>query len=611
MSAPPPPWRSALTFRSRTLSRPSSRRSAPRRPVPYTVAQTVTVSATATDNVAVTRVDFYDGSTLKGSDTSAPYSVAWSVTSADNGSHTWTAKAYDAANNVGTSGASTVTVNIAETDKTAPTAPTGISATAASTTRVNLSWTASTDNVGVTAYLVERCQGAGCSGFAQVGTATATSYADTGVAASLTYRYRVRARDAADNRSAYSAIATVATPGASGCTGSSVWASTAKPSIVSDSDTASVELGMKFRSDVDGYVCGVRFYKGSLNTGTHVGSLWSSSGTRLAKATFTQETASGWQQVSFASPVAIKAGTVYVVSYLAPKGRYSADVGYFTSAGVDAAPLHALKTGVSGGNSVYLYGKGGFPTKTWSATNYWVDVVFVSTTATASLSSLLEEAAPLGDSIGVYRPKAQLFYLDTDGSYDWSADDTTSEPFGKAGDIAIVGDWTGDGIDKIGLYRPSTHAFYLDLDGDNSFTAADLVVTSYGVRGDLPVIGDWNADGIDEIGVFRPKNRRFYLDVDNSHSTTVSDVQTAAFGLSTDLPVAGDWNGDGADDIGVYRPSTARFLLDMDNSYSWTTGDIADAELRNRWRPASGRGLERRWRFRNRSFPPEHWRVLS
>ena len=72
---------------------------------PYTVAQTVAVSATASDNVAVTRVDFYDGSTLKGSDTSAPYSVAWSVTSAANGSHTWTAKAYDAANNVGTSAA--------------------------------------------------------------------------------------------------------------------------------------------------------------------------------------------------------------------------------------------------------------------------------------------------------------------------------------------------------------------------------------------------------------------------------------------------------------------------------------------------------------------------
>ena len=59
---------------------------------------------------------------------------------------------------------------------------------------------------------------------------------------------------------------------------------------------------MKFRSDVDGYICGVRFYKFSTNTGTHVGSLWSTDGQLLARATFADETASGWQQVKFAKP---------------------------------------------------------------------------------------------------------------------------------------------------------------------------------------------------------------------------------------------------------------------------------------------------------------------
>ena len=57
---------------------------------------------------------------------------------------------------------------------------------------------------------------------------------------------------------------------------------------------------MKFRSDVDGFVTGIRFYKGSQNTGTHVGSLWTTSGQRLATATFTNETTSGWQEVTFA-----------------------------------------------------------------------------------------------------------------------------------------------------------------------------------------------------------------------------------------------------------------------------------------------------------------------
>src|SRR5262249_5613341 len=69
-----------------------------------------------------------------------------------------------------------------------------------------------TDNVAVTGYLVERCQGAGCTNFAQVGTATTTSYKDTSVAASTSYSYRVRATDAAGNPSPYTSTASATTP---------------------------------------------------------------------------------------------------------------------------------------------------------------------------------------------------------------------------------------------------------------------------------------------------------------------------------------------------------------------------------------------------------------
>ena len=96
-------------------------------------------------------------------------------------------------------------------DTTPPTAPTGLSATAAGATQTNLSWTASSDNVGVTEYRVERCAGAGCTNFAQVGTPTGTSFSDAGLAPSTDYRYRVRAADAASNLSPYSAIATATT----------------------------------------------------------------------------------------------------------------------------------------------------------------------------------------------------------------------------------------------------------------------------------------------------------------------------------------------------------------------------------------------------------------
>jgi hypothetical protein len=108
-----------------------------------------------------------------------------------------------------------------------------------------------------------------------------------------------------------------------------------------------------------------------------VGSLWSSSGQLLAQATFTNETTSGWQQVDFASPVAIEASTVYVISYHTQVGRYSADSSYFSSS-YSSGPLQALADGANGGNGVYLYGPGGFPSNTYGSTNYWVDVVFVT-----------------------------------------------------------------------------------------------------------------------------------------------------------------------------------------------------------------------------------------
>ena len=84
------------------------------------------------------------------------------------------------------------------------------------------------------------------------------------------------------------------------------------------------ELGVKFRADSDGRITGIA-YKSSANTGTHVGNLWSSTGNLLASAIFTGETASGWQQVNFVTPVAITANTVYVASYHTSGGHYADD----------------------------------------------------------------------------------------------------------------------------------------------------------------------------------------------------------------------------------------------------------------------------------------------
>ena len=98
-------------------------------------------------------------------------------------------------------------------DTTPPTQPGTLTATAVSASEVDLSWGASTDNVGVTGYQIERCQGTGCTNFAQIGTTTGTgtTYKDTTVSASTSYSYRVRATDAAGNLSTYSNVATAAT----------------------------------------------------------------------------------------------------------------------------------------------------------------------------------------------------------------------------------------------------------------------------------------------------------------------------------------------------------------------------------------------------------------
>lgn len=154
-----------------------------------------------------------------------------------------------------------------------------------------------------------------------------------------------------------------------------VWPNNPTPAIPSDTDTQATELGLKFTSVVDTRVVGVRFYKGSANTGTHVGSLWTAGGTLLASVTFSGETASGWQTQFFPVPVAITADTTYVISYHTNVGRYAADSGYFASAGTVQGILVAPANSVTA-NGVYAYGVSStFPNQTFGATNYWVDVL--------------------------------------------------------------------------------------------------------------------------------------------------------------------------------------------------------------------------------------------
>lgn len=177
--------------------------------------------------------------------------------------------------------------------------------------------------------------------------------------------------------------------------GSSIWPTTAAPVTSDVNDNGSVEVGVRFQSDVDGSVSAIRFYKGVGNTGTHVATLWSATGTNLGSTTFTNETASGWQQAEFTSPVSITANTTYVASYHCPVGHYAGDHSAFATAGVDNAPLHALKDGVSGPNGCFKYAASSvFPDTAFMSSNYWVDVVFVPAKV-ATTTSLVSSVNPV------------------------------------------------------------------------------------------------------------------------------------------------------------------------------------------------------------------------
>ena len=249
-----------------------------------------------------------------------------------------------------------------------PSAPGNVTA-AAATRQVLVSWSEPTTNGGsaITAYKVTPFIGTTAQATTEA-PAGSTSITLKGLTNGTTYTFTVTAVNASGS-GAPSSPSSAVTP-------QDTIFDFATPEVAAENDHASVELGVKFSSEVAGTVTGIRFYKGATNLGTHSGSLWSAGGTLLASATFANETASGWQQVNFSSPVAILPNTTYVVGYLAPKGHYAATISAFTTNPVNNLPLTALSN-LASSNGVYAYSATStFPTNTFDATNYYVDVDF-------------------------------------------------------------------------------------------------------------------------------------------------------------------------------------------------------------------------------------------
>ena len=318
--------------------------------------------------------------------------------------------------------------------------------------QVALAWDASTSS-GVAGYQLGYGQTRG-SYATQVDVGNQLNYTLTGLNDGATYYFAAKAYDSGKATfSAFSNEVSATTPlsplppAVCPC---SLWGSASTPAIASASDSNAVELGIKFRADVAGYVTALRFYKGSGNTGPHVGNLWTSAGTLLASVSFTNESASGWQQVNLPAPVAVTANTVYVASYHTTLGRYAYNSAYFTGE-YAKSPLRAPASGVSGGNGVYKYGASGFPNQTNNANNYWVDVVFHTTVSPPPTAGFV--ANPTSGTA----PLTVTFADDSSGNIDtWSwnfGDGTTStgtarnaaKAYANSGTYPVVLTVTGPG----------------------------------------------------------------------------------------------------------------------------------------------------------------------
>ncbi len=205
------------------------------------------------------------------------------------------------------------------------------------------------------------------------------------------------------------------------------------PSNPNATDNTTYELGLKFQSDTAGQITAIRYWKAASETGSHVGRIWSSTGTLLASVTFANETASGWQQQALSTALSINANTTYVVSV-----NVNSYFAITTNALASSIVSGDLKTVADGNNGVYG-SPGSLPTNSYENSNYFRDIVFVaSTTTPPTTESIFTNQTPINPN---------------------DTDNTTYElglkfQSGKAGQITAIRYWkaaseTGSHIGRI------------------------------------------------------------------------------------------------------------------------------------------------------------------
>jgi hypothetical protein len=175
--------------------------------------------------------------------------------------------------------------------------------------------------------------------------------------------------------------------------------------------------------------------------------------------------------------------------------------------------------------------------------------------------------------IGVFDPSKRIWKLDRNGNDQWDGCgvDLCFGPLWASSDLPVVGRWTASArTDWIGVYRPSQGKWRLDLNGNGEWDACtvDGCFGRWETAGQVPVIGDWTGTSTTKIGIFNPNTGMWKLDLNgNGDSDSCSvDKCLGPFGLSGDLPVTGDWTGTGKAQIGIFDPSTGMWELDRNGN---------------------------------------------
>jgi hypothetical protein len=480
-------------------------------------------------------------------------------------------------------------------DTIAPSKPTNLAATAPDSNTVHLTWTGSTDNVGVTGYDIYR------DNSFLLTIPPMTSFDDTTVQPDTTYSYKIRARDAAGKVSAQTSPVTVTTLGllfSDGFEGGSFanWDTAAGLTIQQQQVYAGLYA-------VRGTSSGVATYASKQLVQTQNELYYRIWFKILSQNATSQVYLQRFRTATNGAIMGVFVNTNNKLSYRNDVSGLSTVSSTAVTQGVwHELQTHVLVNGASGATEIWLDGTRLTDlSKTENFGNTATGLIQIGETSTGRTYDMaLDRVAlstrfinsseppeviqptktptptntptstptptntPVGagdrDTTGVFRPSNGLLYL-KNSNVSGFADAALN--YGLPGDYPVVGDWDGNGTVTIGIYRNGT--FYLR--NSNTIGFAEIVFP-FGSPGDQPIAGDWNGDGIDTVGVYR--NGTFYLR--NSNDAGAPEI---SFGLGNpgDVGVAGDWDGNGIDTTGVFRPSNGVIFLKNSNSTGFA--DIA------------------------------------